>query len=390
MTYVPAVAIALGLSFEILALRDPRNVLLKTVATATSLSYLALFIIYKPAGSFTNVWPLGMNIYCLAQRCWNHLWLREPSEIRRHAARRDSGVEMKQNEVNQDLKKAPAKTDEITFADAFEIAISFLGIGWSFQAKGTPALSLRDRERSQFIRSRLLGAVFQYLVLDILITVANTMNPSIASSSFLKTLFLGATMLLYVRYTMDIPCRILSVLIVSSGLGQPTSWPPLFGSWKEAYTVRRFWSHTWHQGMRLLAEPPIHYLADKVFVLPPGSAANKWFRIFGNFFIACLDHAYGRIIAGGNPRSDYVFFAIQPIAILVEENVRGIAIWLGILDAKHRSVLEKWLGYIWTAVFQCFTFLYFMEGAIHIRGRREDQLLIEPAFGFSLFSTLLS
>jgi hypothetical protein len=32
-----------------------------------------------------------------------------------------------------------------------------------------------------------------------------------------------------------------SILMVGSGLSQPDMWPPIFGKWVDAYSVRRFW-----------------------------------------------------------------------------------------------------------------------------------------------------
>lgn len=32
-----------------------------------------------------------------------------------------------------------------------------------------------------------------------------------------------------------------SIVIVGTGLSQPDMWPPFFGKWTDAYTVRRFW-----------------------------------------------------------------------------------------------------------------------------------------------------
>ncbi|KAE9395791.1 hypothetical protein BT96DRAFT_1043167 [Gymnopus androsaceus JB14] len=39
-------------------------------------------------------------------------------------------------------------------------------------------------------------------------------------------------------------------------LSAPEDWPPLFGSWGEAWSVRNFWGRTWHQMIRRLCVSP--------------------------------------------------------------------------------------------------------------------------------------
>ena len=259
----------------------------------------------------------------------------------------------------------------------------------SFEAKGLPKSLSPDASRLRFAYSQLLGAFLQFIILDVAITYVNTTYSTLDSASFPVQLVIGGVMLLYVRWTMEIPYRVVSVVSVLSGTSSPHDWPPLFGAWQDAYTVRRFWSHTWHQGMRLLAEPPMEVFTHAWLQLPRGSYVNKWTKIFGNFFIACLDHAYGRVIAGGNPICDWSFFAVQPVAIWVEETIRDGLVAYGWLDARQRTEIERWLGYLWTAGFQSWTFLYFMEGAIRIQGDVPAKTLIEPAFGLSLVKLIL-
>jgi len=64
-----------------------------------------------------------------------------------------------------------------------------------------------------------------------------------------------------------------SIMIVGTGLSNPAMWPPLFGRWVDAYSVRRFWGcvtsnsfclafltfalfrRTWHQLLRRVSLP---------------------------------------------------------------------------------------------------------------------------------------
>lgn len=259
----------------------------------------------------------------------------------------------------------------------------------SFEVKGLPKSPSPNVSWLYFAYLQLLSAFVQFILLDVAVTYVNTSYTTLDSASFPMKLVIGGIMLLYVRWTMDIPYRVVSAVTLISGITSPEDWPPLFGAWQDAYTIRRFWSHTWHQGMRLLAEPPMDFLANALLKLPRGSYMYKWTKIFGNFFIASLDHVYGRIIAGGDPNSDWTFFAIQPVAICIEETIRDALVAFGLLDARQKSGTELCLGYIWTAVFQSWSFLYFMEGAIRIYGNVPAKTLIEPAFGLSLVKLIL-
>ena len=101
---------------EVLALRNPADIRLKVAATTASLYSLVFFLYNPPPGSFMTVWPLGMNIYGLAQRCINYLWLKTPSELQRKTiVAKDAG------------KMSP---DRHRLIDAIEICLTFRGVGW--------------------------------------------------------------------------------------------------------------------------------------------------------------------------------------------------------------------------------------------------------------------
>lgn len=74
-----------------------------------------------------TIWPLGMNIYGLAQRCISYLWLKDPVEFHR---KNDNGA------VNTD-EKAPLVKHGVL--DALDIATTFRGVGWfvAVRARGS-------------------------------------------------------------------------------------------------------------------------------------------------------------------------------------------------------------------------------------------------------------
>lgn len=146
-----AVVLPVGLGLEVFALRNTHSLFLKFAATLASVGYLVLFVVYKPPGPFTNVWPLGMNIYCLAQRCWNYLWLKKPDEFYRLDEGPNGDVGGKLSKEKTETKGiSEGKSKDTTtstvghsFTNALDIALTFRGVGWYVSSSKHRANSTR-------------------------------------------------------------------------------------------------------------------------------------------------------------------------------------------------------------------------------------------------------
>ena len=95
--------------------------------------------------------------------------------------------------------------------------------------------------------------------------------------------------------------------------------------------------------MRSMAQYPTNALA-KYLHLPRGSMMSNYFKVTGAFFWACVAHAYGTYVAGGNPMVDFWHFGWQIVAIFVEERVVDAGKQLGI----KKSGVTKAAGCSWT------------------------------------------
>ena len=42
---------------------------------------------------------------------------------------------------------------------------------------------------------------------------------------------------------LTITHTLLSIITVAGGWSEPDRWPPLFGRWGDAYTIRKFWGY---------------------------------------------------------------------------------------------------------------------------------------------------
>lgn len=134
MTLLAPLALLSGLGLEIAAILNPASTSLKLAATVVSIGYLISFVVFKPDGPFGNVWPLGMNIYCLAQRCWNYLWLKDTGKFHRKDAKQNGNAE----------ENKTMATGSHGVLDALDIALTFRGVGWLVKPFLHVAPLLRD------------------------------------------------------------------------------------------------------------------------------------------------------------------------------------------------------------------------------------------------------
>ena len=175
------------------------------------------------------------------------------------------------------------------------IYISPRGFGWSFKVgtiyntrfepvpysifcftlQDDRPIPVRHRTRVAFIVSRLRMALAWYLLFDVtrLYTRANPVfstGASVASQGYaLRCLNIIAW---WIQVCGPLQCghSLIAAFAVATNLSEPSTWPPLFGYWKDAYTIRRFWAYvdadpllilfinyfarrTWHQILRYVS-----------------------------------------------------------------------------------------------------------------------------------------
>ena len=131
--------------------------------------------------------------------------------------------------------------------------------GTPYQIKGVPLFSTEDPtyipSRFEFLRHKLLGMLLCYLVLDAFSHSARPELNTVLFSPEKIPLFTRSTSVEQIvtrffsmlGFWVSLYCIIwffmglLGFVAVGSGLSEPKYWPPVFGSLREAYTVRRFW-----------------------------------------------------------------------------------------------------------------------------------------------------
>ena len=144
---------------------------------------------------------------------------------------------------------------------AFELLAVTRGIGWNWRVSGIPQSS--PPTRLQFLRSRLLKYIAMYAGLHLThLSCKNILNgfAEVSSPQLQKVLLsftsspvflfpfvvLGWAITIYSHFgLLMLPLSLLCVgmRVGPSGWQRVESWPPNFGSLKEAYSIRRFWGY---------------------------------------------------------------------------------------------------------------------------------------------------
>lgn len=147
---------------------------------------------------------------------------------------------------------------------------------------------------------------------------------------------------------------VLAFIFVSTGLDMPEDWPPLFGSIRDATSVRNFWGKFWHRLVYRSYTSYGKYISQNILRLPRNSTAGK---MFINFFVFAMSGAAHAITVRQLGYTcgyweEFRFYCYSFLAILVEGFIfkaysritRGY---------KLNTTVSKVLGYMWV-----FTYLF--------------------------------
>ena len=149
-------------------------------------------------------------------------------------------------------------------------------------------------------------------------------------------------------------CALIAVGIFNSPL---QSWPPLFGDIREAYTLRRWYSHFWHKAMRKAFTIHAVVLTEKCFRLRKHTVAGRSIIVLLSFLFSGIMHS----ITGWQTRpcSDNLgpvrVYELFGIFILLEQAVLSAYLIvhdkIGIPWTKAEMVFWRIVGYFWVAFF---------------------------------------
>ncbi|THY47207.1 hypothetical protein D6C98_07198 [Aureobasidium pullulans] len=231
----------------------------------------------------------------------------------------------------------------------------------------------RETPRLNFAAKHLVSAAIDLLLVDLSYYHLRRNSPiaslpirPLTSQPFPLALFNAWLIYLQARWTMNALHSILAAITVPLHIFSPAGFPPLFGSFRHAYTIKGFWSHTWHQMMRTLALPYTNALV-RTLHLNPSQKSTYWVKVSSAFFWAWAVHAYGTLIAGGGYTADLYRYVPQVAAFWVEEKVMEVGRRLGLKGRGWRIA-----GYVWVFCFQGATLIVWFGPAVrmgaHLKG----------------------
>jgi len=225
------------------------------------------------------------------------------------------------------------------------------GIGWNWQVSGIP--KSKPQTRASFLLTRVSIIVAMYVALYLTAVSCQSILEGFGdvqdddtrrlllrvtgNTMFLRCfIVVGWSVCVYGHFAIvEIP---ISLACVGLGIGPRKwrtveSWAPNFGSFREAYSIRRFWGITWHQQLRritsspgsfMLAHSPTWFRRSKAL---PIRLAKRYSLLFLAFLVSGMIHIVGtvkvaqaaglQLSAGG----ELVYFLSQGAAIVVEDFV---------------------------------------------------------------------
>ncbi|KAH7411283.1 membrane bound O-acyl transferase family-domain-containing protein [Cadophora sp. MPI-SDFR-AT-0126] len=272
-------------------------------------------------------------------------------------------------------KKTGSAGERICFG--FRSIFSFRDCGTPFEVKNVPPFIYNDPSfvpsAPAFILRSAVTAIICYFVIDFIesqppppnaaqifslekvsvlrrlgeITQQEALTRIAASSGFwvvLSSLMMGSSSL------VNIVCVLL-------GLSKVENCKSLLGPMSEAYTVRGFWGHSWHQATRKVFATPASYAVDEWFVFQRHSPPNTYSTVFVTFFMSGLLHAMADWTNGMDWEMSGAlkFFYFQAAGIVVEDFVQLIYRLSSGRDLKDPPRLwTRMLGYVWVGFFLLF------------------------------------
>ncbi|KFY30452.1 hypothetical protein V493_01896 [Pseudogymnoascus sp. VKM F-4281 (FW-2241)] len=262
---------------------------------------------------------------------------------------------------------------------AWCLLFNLRNINTPWSVKGLPDFSRGRPEhipnKSEFLKRRTAHILITYLALDAIFAFLPAPNPGIDVPEYKQSLFsrirdvtleeiiarpFTAILPAFSIYGIFIiPYNIASITAVLFG-SEPQNWPPLFGSFLDAYTMRRFWGITWHQLLRSSLEAFTSFFATRILCISPHwRILSRFVRLFLAFYVTALIHLPGTVILGESPFATDVpkFFLMQAVGIMIESTV--IYVWAATGRAAAGNVtamrMAKLLGFIWVLAWTTWT-----------------------------------
>ncbi|KAF9024655.1 hypothetical protein BDZ89DRAFT_1068917 [Hymenopellis radicata] len=237
---------------------------------------------------------------------------------------------------------------------ALRLLSSPRGVGWNFQPKGRV---LRPRpapgtSRASFLVNQTGIFLLRVLIIDMcgLYIRHSPMSPT-NGISFTERIWYWRLIDLsiwvaQVQAGLAIVHSIVCLVSVALHLSRPEDWSEWFGSWTDAYTIRRVWGRVWHQWLRKIFYDHSKFVTERVLGLKPETPVSSFVQLYIAFFFSGSMHSLCDSMGGGRFEDSrgFLFFNLQALGIVVEEGVIAAGRGLGI---KRGHPIFYIVGYVW-------------------------------------------
>ncbi|KAJ5654450.1 toxin biosynthesis protein Tri7-like protein [Penicillium lividum] len=256
---------------------------------------------------------------------------------------------------------------------AMRVTMDYSAVGTRWQVRNVPKMPAwlgASPTRSRFLMRQVAIASWQYLMLDFLQRIireneivwneiiAVLLEPTTAAkhSWLLEAAINIVTWFLIARLSLDFKWRATSIVAVGLGISEPTSWPPMFGSSFEAYTIRNFWGKYWHQQLRWPLTATSSFLTRNILHLPRPSILERYTSTILSFFISGLIHLAAQYKGSTfEKRGAVEFFTSFSLGIIIEDGAQ--ALWSRLTASAsdennspkdmNTALWKKIIGYLW-------------------------------------------
>jgi len=254
-------------------------------------------------------------------------------------------------------------TNDLSFLQRFKWALRLLtsprAIGWAHEPRHVfPPHPPENQQRWDFLKRQSLSALIYFVIMDSIHTWTLLSPPfqrngiSLASGIYpirlMNTVLFFANIWAYSSFVYTLG----SVVVVALHITEPSEWPPLFGRWSDAYTVRRFWGRTWHQMFRRIVSTHGDFVTYKALKLRKGTFLADIVQRYTAFFVSGVIHAAGEYgmfrEQFGEKSRVFSFFILQATVVTIELEMAKI------LKLKPTPLL-RCLGYLWTLTWFAYT-----------------------------------
>ncbi|RDW80058.1 hypothetical protein BP6252_04696 [Coleophoma cylindrospora] len=263
---------------------------------------------------------------------------------------------------------------------ALPLVLSVREIGYSSQAKNIPTTVPRGYPIWKYCTIQAFKALWYFLLYDICETsvqhIVRAGFSTILSQAPERQLYLAWLAAFKEYFQIAMQYFAASSLTTALRIYDPQDWPPMFGQWKDAYTVRNFWGRTYHQMMRTSLTVPSKYITTHILHLPKNSLITKYTQLYLVFFLSATFHYMGGLFAARQELGEYKFFMFQAAVITFEDFVGWLFAGNSSSSAKSKepnggkegeSGVPPWrrvLGWFWVMACMSYSLRGWVDGRV--------------------------